>query len=244
MKYRLLIAYDGTRYQGWQRQAQAPTVQGTIEGVLEKVTREAVTLIGSGRTDAGVHAWGQVAHFHTATALSQERLAKALQALLPDDIVLRDLTEAPPDFHARFGSRRKTYDYYVWNGAWPVPFFRGYSWWVRSPLDRCLMADGLAGLLGERDFSAFQTSGSQTAHAIRTMFQAGLVASPRGWLRLRFQADGFLRHMVRNLVGGIVRVGQGRWSLEEWRAVIESRDRSRAGEMAPAQGLFLRKVIY
>jgi tRNA pseudouridine38-40 synthase len=241
---RLLIAYDGTRYQGWQRQAQAPTVQGTIEGVLRRVTQEDITLIGAGRTDAGVHAWGQVAHFHTGTALSRERLNKALGALLPADIVLRDLAEAPPDFHARFSSRRKTYDYYVWNGVWPVPFFRGYSWWIRSPLDRSRMAEGLHGLLGEKDFSAFQTSGSSVAHAVRTMFQAGLIPSPRGWLRLRFQADGFLRHMVRNIVGGVVRLGLGRLSLEEWRAVIESGDRSRAGEMAPPQGLFLRKVIY
>jgi tRNA pseudouridine38-40 synthase len=244
MKYRLLIAYDGTRYQGWQRQAQAPTVQGTIEGILQRVTQETVTLTGAGRTDAGVHAWGQVAHFQTRTDLSQERLLKALQALLPADIVIRSLFEAPPDFHARFGARRKTYDYCLWTRAWPVPFFRSYSWWIRSALDRSLMERGLAGLLGKKDFAAFQTSGSSVAQTVRTMFHAGLLPSPGGWLRLRFQADGFLRHMVRNIVGGIVRLGLGRMSLEEWRAIIESRDRSRAGVMAPPQGLFLRKVIY
>ncbi|MBI5583469.1 MAG: tRNA pseudouridine(38-40) synthase TruA, partial [Deltaproteobacteria bacterium] len=119
-----------------------------------------------------------------------------------------------------------------------------YSWWIRSPLDRSLMERGLAGLQGEKDFSAFQTSGSQVANTVRTIFQAGLARSPRGWLRIRFQADGFLRHMVRNIMGGIVRLGLGRLSLEEWREIIESGDRSRAGEMAPAQGLFLRKVIY
>jgi tRNA pseudouridine38-40 synthase len=191
-----------------------------------------------------VHAWGQVAHFHTRTALNPEKLLKALQALLPDDIVMRGLAEAPPDFHARFGSRRKTYDYYLWNRPRPVPFFRYYSWWIRSPLDRSLMEQGLKELLGEKDFAAFQTSGSQVSHTVRTMFLAGLVQSPRGWLRLRFQADGFLRHMVRNIVGGIVRLGLGRLSREEWRVIIASRDRSQAGEMAPARGLFLRKVIY
>ena len=242
--FRLLIAYDGTRYQGWQRQAQAPTVQGTIEGILRRVTRETVTLIGAGRTDAGVHAWGQVAHFHTRTDLTQERLWKALQGLLPSDIVARSLAEAPQDFHARFGARLKTYDYYLWTRTWPVPFFRSYSWWIRSPLDRSLMERGLTGILGKKDFSAFQTSGSQVAHTVRTMFRAGLVQAPRGWLRLRFQADGFLRHMVRNIVGGIVRLGLGRLTLEEWQEIIQSGERSRAGEMAPAQGLFLRKVIY
>jgi tRNA pseudouridine38-40 synthase len=241
---RLLIAYDGTRYQGWQRQAQAPTVQGTIEGVLRRVTGEEITVIGAGRTDAGVHAWGQVAHFHTGTALTREKLFKALQALLPADIVVRGLAEAAPDFHARFGSRRKTYDYYIWNRPRPVPFFRTYSWWIASPLDRSLMKQGLAGLLGEKDFSAFQTSGSQVSHTVRTMLQAGLVQFPGGWLRLRFQADGFLRHMVRNMVGGVVRLGLGRLTPEEWQTIIASRDRSRAGEMAPPQGLFLRKVIY
>jgi tRNA pseudouridine38-40 synthase len=106
------------------------------------------------------------------------------------------------------------------------------------------MEQGLAGLLGEKDFSAFQTSGSQVSHTVRTMLQAGLVQFPGGWLRLRFQADGFLRHMVRNIVGGVVRLGLGRMPLEEWQTIIASRDRSRAGEMAPPQGLFLRKVIY
>jgi tRNA pseudouridine38-40 synthase len=106
------------------------------------------------------------------------------------------------------------------------------------------MEAGLVVLLGEKDFSAFQTSGSQVSHTVRTMFRAGLTQGPRGWLRLRFQADGFLRHMVRNIVGGIVRLGLGRLSLEEWQAIIASGDRARAGEMAPAQGLFLRKVIY
>ena len=242
--YRLLIAYDGTDYQGWQRQARAPTIQGTIEEVLRRLTQESVTLTGAGRTDAGVHAWGQVAHFKTRAALGDEKLFSALNALLPSDITIRQLEEVSIEFHARFGCRRKSYDYYLWTKDRPIPFFRRYSWWIHRPLNLSIMEQGLCCLLGKRDFASFQTSGSEVAHAVRTMFQAGLTRDRRGWIRLRFQADGFLRHMVRNAVGGIVRLGLGRCSLEDWQAVIEARDRSRAGEMAPPQGLFLRKVIY
>lgn len=244
MNYRLLIAYDGTDYQGWQRQTEAPTIQGAIEQVLERVTREPAVLTGAGRTDAGVHAWGQVAHFNTRSTLGGEKLFRALAALLPADIVVRALDEVPSAFHARFGTRRKTYDYLLWTGPRPVPFYRRYSWWVRQPLDLEAMEQGLAALLGERDFSAFRTAGSRVSHSVRTMFRAGLTRDRRGWLRLRFEADGFLRHMVRNLVGGIVRLGLRKISHEEWLEIIGSRDRAQAGEMAPPQGLFLRRVIY
>ncbi len=241
---RLLIAYDGTDFQGWQRQPQAPTIQGTLEAVLQKITREPIALTGAGRTDAGVHAWGQVAHFKTLAALTLEKWQSALNALLPPDIRIRSVQETLPDFHARYDSRLKTYDYYLLNGGWPAPFYRRYSWWIGQPLDFGLMSQGLLELKGEHDFSAYQTAGSDVKQTVKTLFQADLIRLRRGGVRLRFQGDGFLRHMVRNLVGALVRLGMKKISLGQWQDILASRDRSQAGAMAPAQGLFLRKVIY
>ena len=241
---RLLIAYDGTDFQGWQRQLQAPTIQGTIEAVVQKITREPIALTGAGRTDAGVHAWGQVAHFKTPAVLIPEKWQSALNALLPPDIRIRSVQESPPDFHARYDSRLKTYDYYLLNGGWPAPFYRRYSWWIGQPLDFDLMGQGLLGLKGRHDFSAYQTAGSDVRQTVRTLFRADLTRIRRGGVRLRFQADGFLRHMVRNLVGSLVRLGLKKITLGQWQDILNSGDRSQAGAMAPAQGLFLRKVIY
>jgi tRNA pseudouridine38-40 synthase len=241
---RLLIAYDGTDFQGWQRQPRVPTIQGTLETVLQKITREPIGLTGAGRTDAGVHAWGQVAHFKTLSALTPEKWQSALNALLPPDIRIRSVQESLPDFHARYDSRRKTYDYYLLNRGWPPPFYCRYSWWIGHPLDFDLMGQALSGLKGRHDFSAYQTAGSGVRQTVRTLFQADLTRLRRGGVRLRFQADGFLRHMVRNLVGSLIRLGMKKITLGEWRDILVSRDRAQAGAMAPAQGLFLRKVIY
>jgi tRNA pseudouridine38-40 synthase len=211
---------------------------------LQKITREPIALTGAGRTDAGVHAWGQVAHFKTLAALTPEKWQSALNALLPPDIRIRLAQEALPDFHARYDSRLKTYDYYLLNGGWPAPFYRRYSWWIGPPLDFNLMGQGLLGLKGRHDFSAYQTTGSDVRQTVRTLFQADVIRLRRGGVRLRFQADGFLRHMVRNLVGSLVRLGMKKITLGQWQDILVSRDRAQAGAMAPAQGLFLRKVIY
>jgi tRNA pseudouridine38-40 synthase len=241
---RLLIAYDGTDFQGWQRQPQAPTIQGTLEAVLQKITREPIAATGAGRTDAGVHAWGQVAHFKTLAALTPEKWQGALNALLPPDIRIRSVQETRSDFHARYDSRLKTYDYYLLNAGWPAPFYRRYSWWIGQPLDFNLMSRGLGELKGKHDFSAYQTAGSDVRQTVKTLFQTDLIRLRGGGVRLRFQGDGFLRHMVRNLVGALVRLGMKRITLGQWQDILVSRDRAQAGAMAPAQGLFLRKVIY
>jgi tRNA pseudouridine38-40 synthase len=241
---RLLIAYDGGRYQGWQRQKSAPTIQGTIEQVLERVTQQPVTLIGAGRTDAGVHAWGQVAHFHSLSRLTPIKIHEALNGLLPEDILVREAGEANPEFHARYSCTSKVYDYYLWNRPVLPPFFRHYLWRVKGPLDLDLMRQGLSLLEGEHDFSSFQSQGSQVASPVRTLFQAGLSVGPWGVLRIRFKAGGFLRHMVRNMVGSLIELGRKKNSLEGFAGILNGRDRSLAGEMAPARGLFLRKVFY
>ncbi len=164
-------------------------------------------------------------------------------AFLPE-ILIRRVEEVPPSFHARFSCRAKTYDYLIHNHPDPLPFFRRYLWTVPEPLDWEAVRFGLARLIGRRDFSSFQSQGSPVAHGIRTLYQASLITTPWGWFRLRFKADGFLRHMVRNMVGLLVRVGSGRVNVEELPGIIEARDRRLAGEMAPAHGLYLRKVFY
>lgn len=241
---RLLIAYDGTRFLGWQRQKESSTIQGTIEGILSRITQEKISLNGAGRTDAGVHAWGQVANFRTTSDLTAMKIETALKALLPGDIAIRQVQEVASTFHARYSSKAKIYDYWIRNQTQVVPFFRHYVWFVREPIDIALLKDGLSLLIGEQDFSSFQSQGSEVAHAVRTIYRADFLPMPWGGFRLRFKADGFLRHMIRNMVGVLIRVGLKRISMEEFKKIIQSKDRSRAGEMAPAQGLFLRKVLY
>jgi tRNA pseudouridine38-40 synthase len=241
---RLLIAYDGTRYQGWQRQKESPTVQGTIEDILFKITQQPISLHGAGRTDSGVHAWGQVASFKTASHLPTTTLKRALSALLPKDIYIRELREVEPTFHARFSNRAKIYDYLFCNQPRNNPFFPQYIWFLPEPVDLDLIKDGLCLLTGEHDFSSFQSQGGEVSHAVRTLSTAVLLPGLWGCLKLRFMANGFLRHMVRNMVGTLIRVGLKRISIKELEEIMNSKDRSRAGEMAPARGLFLRKVLY
>lgn len=240
----LLIAYDGTYYQGWQRQKEDPTIQGVIEAILARITHQAVSLVGAGRTDAGVHAWGQVANFKTTSELPTAKMEAALQALLPRDILIRQVSEVETDFHARYSSRAKIYDYLIFDKTLGNPFLRHYVWLIREPIDCELIKAGLSLLKGEQNLSSFKSQGSDVSSSVRTIYQADLLPLPRIGYKLRFKADGFLRHMVRNIVGTLIRVGSGRISIEEFKEIIHSKDRSRAGEMAPAHGLFLRKVLY
>jgi tRNA pseudouridine38-40 synthase len=241
---RLLIAYDGTQYQGWQRQKESPTVQGKIEDILFKITRQKISLQGAGRTDSGVHAWGQVASFKTTSQLPATTLEAALRALLPRDIYIREVREVEPTFHARFSSEAKIYDYLICNHPRNNPFFFHYVWFLPEVVDPDLIKAGLSLLTGDHDFSSFRSQGSEVADPVRTLSQAILLPGPWGSFKLRFKANGFLRHMVRNMVGTLIRVGLKRISLKELEEIINSKDRSQAGEMAPAQGLFLRKVLY
>ncbi len=241
---RLLIAYDGTQYQGWQRQKESPTIQGTIENILIKITQQPVSLHGAGRTDSGVHAWGQVASFKTASLMPTATIKSALTALLPKDILIRQVEEVEPTFHARFSSRAKVYEYLICDHSPPTPFFRHYICFLPAPVDLDLIKRGLSLLAGEHDFSSFQSQGSEVSHSVRNLYQAILLPGPWGSFKLRFMANGFLRHMVRNMVGTLMRVGLKRISIKELEEILNSKDRSQAGEMAPARGLFLRKVLY
>ncbi len=179
---RLLIAYDGTHYQGWQRQKESPTIQGVIEDILFRITQQPVSLLGAGRTDAGVHAWGQVASFKTTSKMTMSTMEAALSALLPEDILIRQVSEVEPTFHARFSSKAKIYDYLICNQPPPSPFFRHYFWFLREPLDLDLIKAGLTLLTGEQDFSSFQSQGSEVSHPVRTLYQAILLPGTLGRL--------------------------------------------------------------
>lgn len=241
---KLVMAYDGTRYHGWQRQSREATVQGLVEEKIQMMLGERVTLNASGRTDAGVHAVNQVCNFKTRSRLTPEAIRKGLNSLLPDDIFLRSAEYVPLDFHARYSAKGKAYEYRILNREDPDLFLRQYVWHIQVPLDTEAMAECLAMIRGRHDFSAFKSSGSITLDPVRIVTRAALYGPENGLLRIVLEADGFLRHMVRNLVGTMVEVGMGKIGIEDFRGIFESRDRRLAGIKAPAQGLFLMEVHY
>jgi tRNA pseudouridine38-40 synthase len=241
---RLLLEYDGAAYHGWQRQQNARTIQEVVETALAKLTGEAVKVRGSGRTDAGVHALGQVANFKTSSHIPLKAFYAGLNSLLPRDIAVLDAVEVPPDFHARKSARTKTYEYRILNRKEPSPLNRRYAWVVREPLDFAAMARAAATILGEHDFSAFRASGGSPGSACRRVQAAAWRQGEGGRLRFSITANGFLRGMVRSLVGTMVEIGQGKRPPEDLSDLLASGDRRLAGPTAPAQGLFLVEVIY
>jgi tRNA pseudouridine38-40 synthase len=241
--FRLTIEYDGTGYHGWQRQPNDPSIQAEIERALKIMTRQKVILTGSGRTDAGVHAQGQVANFKCRTRLLPEDFRQGLNSLLPDAIVILDCTTVPPDFHARFDAKGKQYRYTIRNHPLPAAIGRQYAWWIRKPLDKAAMRRALADLLGRHDFKAFEGAGSPRPHTIRQVYRADLTDQPPHLL-FDIEADGFLRFMVRNLVGTLVAVGLGKIPAERCKGILRSGDRSQAGATAPPHGLCLMRVCY
>jgi tRNA pseudouridine38-40 synthase len=241
---RLLLEYDGARYHGWQRQENADTIQEVVETALARLTGEAVKLIGSGRTDAGVHARGQVANFHTTSRIPLKAFHEGLNSLLPADIAVLAASEAPPDFHARKAAWAKTYEYRILNRPSRAPLHHNYAWWLAAPLDLRAMSQAAAALIGEHDFTAFRAAGSDNLNPMRRITQAEWRAPGGGWLYFTITANGFLRGMVRSLVGTLVEIGKGKAPPELLEELLHSRDRHRAGPTAPPQGLYLVEVMY
>lgn len=238
---KLLIEYDGTDFAGWQSQANARTVQDEITKVFRKVLQENVHLIGAGRTDAGVHARGQVANVRTASAMPAEDLLRALNALLPVDVSVRSLKEVPESFHARFDARERAYRYFITQA--PSAIRRRYQWRVVYSLDPGPLQIVAGMVLGVHDFESFSKNGSN-AHHYRCDVQKSVWFQEEEGMVYEIRADRFLRGMVRALVGTMVDVGRGRMTPEEFRAILEARDRRRSGVAAPAEGLFLEEVRY
>ncbi|OGP72847.1 MAG: tRNA pseudouridine(38-40) synthase TruA [Deltaproteobacteria bacterium RBG_16_50_11] len=241
---KLTIEYDGTNYQGWQVQPQGSTIQGVIEEKLSVLTGEKVHLIGAGRTDAGAHASGQVAHFKTESSLKVLTVQKALNSLLPSDMVIRKVEEVDENFHARKSSRSKIYEYRVLNETVRSPFQREYAWHIPYPLNWGEMKRATKKLIGQHDFSSFRSAGSSTRTSVRKVVRAEWKGSRDGLIRFEIEANGFLKQMVRAIVGTLVEVGKGKISAAEFQGIIESKDRKEAGPTAPAHGLFLKEVKY
>jgi len=250
--FKITLAYDGTDFVGWQRQASGSSIQGVLEAVLRELDGRHVDVIGAGRTEAGVHATGQVASFSLERAIDARTLARAVNAHLPQQIRVMSAVEAAPDFHARFDARSKTYRYRIWNHHAMSPFDRPYAWHLVGPLDVDAMADAARRVEGAHDFAAFQAAGSEAKTTVRTVLSSRLQAADGG-LRIdcgmgaiayEIKGEGFLRHMVRAIVGSLVEVGRGRREPAWIDEVIASRDRTRAGPTAPAHGLFLASVEY
>jgi tRNA pseudouridine38-40 synthase len=242
-RIKLILEYCGTRYHGWQVQPNALSVQACLESALSKITNGPVRLHAAGRTDAGVHALGQVAHFDTASTLPLQALQRGLNSLLPDDIAVLQVTEVPLDFHARYAARQKTYAYVVHNHPVRSAFAAPYTWYVPQPLDVPAMRRAAQVLVGRHDFSAFRASSCAARSPVRCVSR---VAVKRRAARIFFMlcADGFLQHMVRNIVGTLIDIGRGKIPAEAMTAILQSRQRQRAGPTAPPQGLFLVRVRY
>ena len=259
---RLTLAYDGTEYCGWQTQPQAPTVQASVEGAIQEVTRGAAALIAAGRTDSGVHAVGQVAHFHTESGIPIDRIKPALQSCLPRDIVVLEATLAPDSFHARYSALRKRYRYVIDNSATPLPFLNRYACYIRGPLDAEAMHEAAQALVGTHDFRCFESHWPNRASSVRTIFELTVQRQP-GWpawfqphalgptqsaagdiICLDVVADGFLYNMVRSIAGTLLDVGRHKCSAVEVAGILAAQSRADAGVTAPARGLYLMQVEY
>lgn len=267
----MLVAYDGTQYHGFQRQRKGlVTIQELIENALALLFEPPVRVKGAGRTDAGVHAWGQVVSFHgRGSAIPAERLPWAVNAHLPPDVVVQRAWEVPRDFDARKSATGKVYRYYIWNQAQPWPMFRRYAWHVPRPLDWEAMKRAAALLVGQHDFASFRDLGSSAKRTVRTIralrvcspadlygeyctpaaatttpAACALWSVPAGAGFIEVEADGFLYRMVRIIAGTLVEVGLGRRSVDSVAAALALGDRASAGVTAPPQGLVLVAVFY
>jgi len=244
---KITVAYDGTGYAGWQVQPDAKTIQGTLEDAWARVTGERIRLTASGRTDAGVHALGQVVSLQTATHLDNDSLQRALCAILPDDIAVLSVEDAVDDFHAIRNAVSKRYRYRIDNGRVRDVLSRRYTWHVPAPLDAEAMHRAAQRLVGRHDFSSFESAGAERASSVRTVSEL-LVQRGRdercNEIVLEIESDGFLYNMVRAIVGTLVEVGRGA-QREDWISeVLAAVDRRRAGPTAPPQGLVLLRVTY
>jgi len=240
-RIKLLIAYDGTPYLGWQVQAKGQTVQGVMEKVLSKVLKERIRLVGSGRTDTGVHALGQVAHFDTSTHLDCEVMKRAFNANLPQTVVVRAVEEVDTGFHARFSAVKRQYRYFITPHR--LPFWARYTWILERELDVSAMKNAAEIFLGEHDFKAFGSPTSPGGSTVRCVY-ALRIKRKLNRIEIVVEANAFLKRMVRNMVGALVSVGERRACLDDLKASVEEGVPFKGLKPAPSSGLFLWKVFY
>jgi tRNA pseudouridine38-40 synthase len=243
LQLKITLEYDGANYHGWQLQHNAPTVQGAIEAVLQRLLNQPVRVRVAGRTDTGVHAIGQVLTFTPPKALDLPRFQHSVNALLPPDIAFKHIEEVPDTFNPRRDAIRRTYQYRIWNQQWRSPLWARYSWHFPYPLDVSAMNTAASLLIGDHDFSSFQGSDSEDRNPHRTIFRS-TVRSDDNFLLYDIEGRSFLRHMVRNIVGTLVDVGRGAIHVEDFARIFAARDRTHAGLNAPPRGLCLMEVKY
>jgi len=241
--YKLKISYDGTRYFGWERQPNKETIQGKIENVLSRMCDTDIEIIGAGRTDAGVHAKAMIANVHMETTMTEEDILEYMNRYLPDDIAVMTVTKASDRFHARYNAKGKTYCYTIFNGKVKPVFNRKYYTFIEEKLDVEAMREASDYLVGEHDFKSFCGNPKMKKSTIREIKSIDIKSS-KGYIYLYFTGTGFLQYMVRILVGTLLMVGKGEMRPEEVKDVLDARDRTKAGQTAPAKGLRLEKVYY
>jgi tRNA pseudouridine38-40 synthase len=238
-----VVEYDGTEYSGFQIQPRLRTIQGELERALLRIMKEPIKLVGAGRTDAGVHAAGQVISFATSCSIPTERVCVALNSVLPQDIVLLKTEEVGPEFHARYSAKRRIYQYSILNAEKPSALQGRYTWHIPEALNLATMRKGAAHLAGTHDFAAFSLSQRDGKSTVRNL--EALEISRRGdVITIELKASGFLHSMARGIVGTLVDVARGRRSPDDIKRILEGKDRGAAGKTAPARGLCLVEVIY
>ena len=243
MNIKLTVEYDGTNYHGWQIQPGSETIQAVLERAVSTFLGTPTRVTGSGRTDAGVHALGQVVSFFTEKEYQPHRIRRALNALTPADITIKEVEIVADSFDPRRDARSRVYEYHILNRPTPSPFVIKRAWHVHEPLNVEAMREAIPCLVGEHDFSSFRAAGCDAAHPIRKVYHTTL--EQRGELLVySVEATAFLRHMVRNIVGTLVEVGRGERTPESFQELLELRDRTKAGETAPAHWLYLMEVKY
>ncbi len=252
-RWKIVIEYNGGAYYGWQKQPDVPSIQQAIEEALYKFCQQKIAVQAAGRTDAGVHAWGQVAHFdldYGDRSLTGYDLAKAINAhLRPAPISILHAEEVDNEFHARFGAHNKMYQYRIVNRAGFLGLDQGRVWHINRALDAGAMNEAAQVLLGQHDFSTFRDAQCQAKNPVRTLDRISVTARPydaHGGQEILIEAEAmsFIHHQVRNIVGTLILVGEGKWSADDLRAALEAKDRTKGGVTAPAEGLYLVRVEY
>lgn len=239
---KLTIQYNGKNYCGWQKQNNSLGIQGTIENAIKEITKEEVKIIGSGRTDAGVHALGQVANFNTNCNIPIEKIPNALNSKLPKDISIINAQEMDLEFHSRYSAKGKKYRYMIYNNPYRSAIYNNISYFVKYDLDLEKMKKEAKALIGTHDFKGFMSSGSSVVDTVRTIYDIQIFKQ-EDLIIIEVEGNGFLYNMVRILVGTLVDIGRGKIDINML-SIIESKSRSMAGHTAPAHGLFLKKVDY
>jgi tRNA pseudouridine38-40 synthase len=241
--FKLILEYDGTSYAGWQRQPDQPTVQAALEDALQKVTQTHIAVIGAGRTDAGVHAQGQVVSFHSDKPLTPRDWRRALNAHLPADISVQAAEAVSDDFHARYSAKTKQYEYRILNQLDRPALDRNRVWHIYGPLKLDLMRQAALCLIGKQDFASFQGHPTDTQDTICDLQRLDFVQEGP-LVRIQFLGDRFLKQMVRAIVGTLVEIGQGKRPPQAMKEILDAKDRRSAGYTAPPQGLYLVRVEY